>query len=122
MDKRETVMDSVCGTGGFLTAAIDYFRNQLEIHSSTAEKRAIEALIYGIEKLLKENGRAAVVLPDGFLFGDGIKGELKICCCAIASCTLSFACPRAYSRLTPPSRPAVLHQRCGVGQWHRAFP
>lgn len=30
-----------------------------------------------IEKLLKENGRAAVVLPDGFLFGDGIKGELK---------------------------------------------
>lgn len=30
-----------------------------------------------IKKLLKENGRAAVVLPDGFLFGDGIKGSLK---------------------------------------------
>jgi len=30
-----------------------------------------------IKKLLKENGRAAVVLPDGFLFGDGIKGTLK---------------------------------------------
>jgi type I restriction enzyme M protein len=30
-----------------------------------------------IKKLLKVNGRAAVVLPDGFLFGDGIKGTLK---------------------------------------------
>jgi type I restriction enzyme M protein len=30
-----------------------------------------------VKKLLKENGRAAVVLPDGFLFGDGIKGKLK---------------------------------------------
>lgn len=30
-----------------------------------------------IKKLLKENGRAAVVLPDGFLFGDGIKATLK---------------------------------------------
>ncbi|MCB1777826.1 MAG: N-6 DNA methylase [Candidatus Competibacteraceae bacterium] len=30
-----------------------------------------------IKKLLKDNGRAAVVLPDGFLFGDGIKATLK---------------------------------------------
>lgn len=30
-----------------------------------------------IKKLLKEKGRAAVVLPDGFLFGDGIKASLK---------------------------------------------
>lgn len=29
-------------------------------------------------KLLKVNGRAAVVLPDGFLFGDGIETRLKI--------------------------------------------
>ena len=29
LDKRETVMDPACGTGGFLTAAIDHFRNQL---------------------------------------------------------------------------------------------
>jgi len=160
LDKRETVMDPACGTGGFLTAAIDHFRNQLTAKSSAEDKRAIEALIYGIEKkqlphllcttnmllhgidvpsqiehkntlgigwnewsannkvdciitnppfggyeddgvgsdypadlrtretadmfmaliikkLLKENGRAAVVLPDGFLFGDGIKGALK---------------------------------------------
>src|SRR6201999_132204 len=30
-----------------------------------------------IKKLLKENGRAAVVLPDGFLFGKGTKSTLK---------------------------------------------
>lgn len=160
LDKRETVMDPACGTGGFLTAAIDHFRNQLTTKSSTEDKRAIEELIHGIEKkqlphllcttnmllhgidvpsqiehkntlgigwnewsannkvdciitnppfggyeddgvgsdypadlrtretadmfmalivkkLLKENGRAAVVLPDGFLFGEGIKGTLK---------------------------------------------
>ncbi|WP_202730434.1 class I SAM-dependent DNA methyltransferase [Achromobacter xylosoxidans] len=160
LDKRETVMDPACGTGGFLTAAIDHFRNQLTTKSSAEDKRAIEELIHGIEKkqlphllcttnmllhgidvpsqiehrntlgigwnewsandkvdciitnppfggyeddgvgsdypadlrtretadmfmaliikkLLKENGRAAVVLPDGFLFGDGIKGTLK---------------------------------------------
>jgi len=158
--KRETVMDPACGTGGFLTAAIDHLRNQLTAKSSPADKAAIEGLIRGIEKkqlphllcttnmllhgidvpsqiehrntlgvgwnewtandkvdciitnppfggyeddgvggdypadlrtretadmfmaliikkLLKENGRAAVVLPDGFLFGDGIKATLK---------------------------------------------
>ncbi|MEK8029157.1 N-6 DNA methylase [Pseudaquabacterium rugosum] len=158
--RRETVMDPACGTGGFLTAAIDHFRHQLTAKSSAADKAAIETLIRGIEKkqlphllcttnmllheidvpsqierkntlgvgwnewraqdkvdciitnppfggyeddgvgsdypadlrtretadmfmalivkkLLKENGRAAVVLPDGFLFGDGIKGTLK---------------------------------------------
>ncbi|WP_233980515.1 N-6 DNA methylase [Pectobacterium versatile] len=160
LDRRETVMDPACGTGGFLTAAIDHFRNQLTTRSSAEDKRAIEELIRGIEKkqlphllcttnmllhgidvpsqiehkntlgigwnewsasqkvdciitnppfggyeddgvgsdypadlktretadmfmalivkkLLKENGRAAVVLPDGFLFGEGIKGTLK---------------------------------------------
>jgi type I restriction enzyme M protein len=160
LDKREAVMDPACGTGGFLTAAIDHFRNQLTIKSSAEDKRAIEELIHGIEKkqlphllcttnmllhgievpsqiehrntlgigwnewsandkvdciitnppfggyeddgvgsdypadlrtretadmfmaliikkLLRENGRAAVVLPDGFLFGTGVKDVLK---------------------------------------------
>lgn len=158
--RRETVMDPACGTGGFLTAAIDHFRHQITTQSSAADKAAIEGLIRGIEKkqlphllcttnmllhgidvpsqierkntlgvgwnewrvhdkvdciitnppfggyeddgvgsdypadlrtretadmfmalivkkLLKEKGRAAVVLPDGFLFGEGIKGTLK---------------------------------------------
>jgi type I restriction enzyme M protein len=158
--QRETVMDPACGTGGFLTAAIDHFRHQITAKSRTVDKAAIETLIRGIEKkqlphllcttnmllhgidvpsqiehrntlgidwnewsalnkvdcvitnppfggyeddgvgrdypadlrtretadmfmalivkkLLKENGRAAVVLPDGFLFGDGIKATLK---------------------------------------------
>jgi type I restriction enzyme M protein len=160
LDKRETVMDPACGTGGFLTAAIDHFRHQITTKSRPEDKRAIESLIRGIEKkqlphllcvtnmllheidvpsqiehrntlgipwgkwspadrvdciitnppfggyeddgvgndypadlktretadmfmalivkkLLKVGGRAAVVLPDGFLFGDGIKGTMK---------------------------------------------
>ena len=160
LQKRETVLDPACGTGGFLTAAIDHFRHQRTEKSGAEDQHAIEELIYGkekkqlphllcvtnmllhgidvpsqiercntlgigwnewnaydkvdclitnppfggyeddgvgsdypadlktretadmfialiIKKLLKENGRAAVVLPDGFLFGDGIKGTLK---------------------------------------------
>ncbi|MDP2178077.1 type I restriction-modification system subunit M [Methylicorpusculum sp.] len=154
LDKREKVIDPACGTGGFLTAAIDHFRHQRE---KAEDEHAIQTLIHGIEKkqlphllcttnmllhgidvpsqiehkntlaigwndwnandrvdcvitnppfggyeddnvasgyhhptketadlfmqlivkLLRENGRAAVVLPDGFLFGDGIKAEIK---------------------------------------------
>lgn len=160
LDKRESVIDPACGTGGFLTATIDHFRKQLSTQSGPEDKRQIEALIRGIEKkqlphllcttnlllhgidvpsqidhkntlgigwnewtandkvdcvvtnppfggyeddgvgsdypadlrtretadmfmaliikkLLQEYGRAAVVLPDGFLFGDGIKATLK---------------------------------------------
>ena len=160
LDASEKVLDPACGTGGFLTAAIEYFGKQIDAKSRTKDKRKIETLIRGIEKkqlphllcttnmllhgidvpsqiehrntlgrpwndwgahekvmclvtnppfggyeddgvggdypaalctretadmfialivkkLLAENGRAAVVLPDGFLFGDGIKGTLK---------------------------------------------
>lgn len=160
LKKRESVLDPACGTGGFLTAAIDHLRTQITKKSSADDKRAIEDLIFGyekkqlphllcttnmllhdidvpnqidhrntlakpwnewsahdkhdciitnppfggyeddgvgadypadlrtretadmfmalmIKKLLKENGRAAVVLPDTLLFGDGIKGKLK---------------------------------------------
>lgn len=44
LDKRETVMDPACGTGGFLTAAIDHFRNQLTTKSNADDKQAIEEL------------------------------------------------------------------------------
>lgn len=157
LENGDTVMDPACGTGGFLTAAIDHFRNQ---RKSAEDEHKLQTLIRGIEKkqlphllcstnmllhgidvpsqiehkntlavgwnewsandkvacivtnppfggyedniagsdyppnlrtretadmfmaliikkLLKEGGRAAVVLPDGFLFGEGIKGTLK---------------------------------------------
>lgn len=160
LDKRETVLDPACGTGGFLTAVIDHFRTQISTESGVEKQLAIEELIRDIEKkplphllcttnlllhgievpsqierrntlaigwnewsahskvdcvvtnppfggyedegagsdypaelrtretadmfmaliikkLLKENGRAAVVLPDGFLFGEGIKNTIK---------------------------------------------
>jgi type I restriction enzyme M protein len=160
LDKRESVLDPACGTGGFLTASIDHMRSQINKKSSADDKHAIEELIFGFEKkqlphllcttnmllhdidvpsqidhrntlgkpwndwsaldkhdciitnppfggyeddgvgadypadlrtretadmfialiikkLLKVNGRAAVVLPDGFMFGEGIKGKLK---------------------------------------------
>ena len=157
LKSREKVLDPACGTGGFLTAVIDHFRNQLIAKSGVEDRKAIENLIRGIEKkqlphllcttnlllhgidvpsqvdhsntlavawndwsandkvdcvvtnppfggyeddkvgagyhhptketadlfmqlivkLLKDNGRAAVVLPDGFLFGDGIKAAIK---------------------------------------------
>ncbi|OMO28491.1 restriction endonuclease subunit M [Vibrio sp. 10N.222.47.A9] len=161
LDKKETVLDPACGTGGFLTAAIEHFRTQAKESSFDEENNEIEKLIFGIEKkqlphllcstnmlihglevpdqiehmntlgqrdwsewgakhqrdcvitnppfggyeddevgrdfpsdlrtketadmfmalivkkLLKDGGRAAVVLPDGFMFGGGIKGKLK---------------------------------------------
>jgi type I restriction enzyme M protein len=160
LKNKDVVLDPACGTGGFLTAAIDHLRNQRTTKSGAKEQKYIEEAIRGIEKkqlphllcttnmllhgidvpsqiehkntlgvgwnewsandkvdcvitnppfggyeddgvgsdypadlrtretadmfmalivkkLLKENGRAAVVLPDGFLFGDGIKATLK---------------------------------------------
>lgn len=160
LSKRDTVLDPACGTGGFLTAAIDHFGGQLSKKSSAADQKAIEACIHGIEKkqlphllcttnmllhgidvpsqiehrntlakpwndwlltervdcvitnppfggledagagddypsairtretadmfltlivkkLLRDGGRCAVVLPDGTLFGEGVKAKVK---------------------------------------------
>ena len=152
----EVVLDPACGTGGFLTCAIEHLREQAEtsadwkkLQSSIngVEKKALphllcttNMLLHGIEvplnikhdnmlsrpikdhqwrkkvdviltnppfggseedgiesnfpsayrtretadlflylivELLKDGGRAAVVLPDGTLFGEGIKTRLK---------------------------------------------
>ena len=162
LEKREKVLDPACGTGGFLTAAIEHFQTQTSDQDKLEDTQAtLEELIFGFEKkplphllcttnlllhgidtpsqiehrntletkwddwseadqkhcivtnppfggyeedsiggtyvadlrtretadmfmaliikkLLKDDGgRAAVVLPDGFMFGDGIKGKLK---------------------------------------------
>ncbi|MBA3016523.1 MAG: N-6 DNA methylase [Proteobacteria bacterium] len=50
LDKRETVLDPACGTGGFLTATIDHFEKQLTTKSSAEDKKAIAECIRGIEK------------------------------------------------------------------------
>lgn len=160
LDKRETVLDPACGTGGFLTAVIDHFNGQITKNSSAEDKKAVESCIQGIEKkqlphllcttnlmlngidvpsqiehrntlaipwndwshndkvdcvitnppfggmeedgvgadfpsdlhtretadmfltlivkkLLKDGGRGAIVLPDGTLFGEGVKAKVK---------------------------------------------
>lgn len=156
----EKILDPACGTGGFLTATIDYLNKQLDDSATSDDYAAIQNAIHGFEKkqlphllcttnmllhgidvpsqiehkntlakfwndwrgneqvdvivtnppfggmedndvgndfptafktretadmfltliikkLLKHNGRAALVLPDGFLFGEGIKGKIK---------------------------------------------
>jgi len=154
---EETVLDPACGTGGFLTCAIDhkrekYVKTKEDVDTLVKSIRGVEKkalphmlavtnmILHGIDtptnirhdntlarpykdygntdrvhvivtnppfggmeedgiennfpaqlrtretadlfvalmiKLLKEGGRAAVVLPDGFLFGEGVKTRLK---------------------------------------------
>lgn len=45
--------------------------------SNLRTRETADLFVALIIKLLKESGRAAVVLPDGFLFGEGIKTRLK---------------------------------------------
>lgn len=151
----ETVLDPACGTGGFLTCAIDHVRKQIDNPKATQtlqesirgiEKKPLPHLLcttnlmlngfdqpavsrgnmltksysdYGVKdqvniilsnppfggteedgteknfpkkfqtketadlflalfiKVLKKNGRAGVVLPDGTLFGEGVKTRIK---------------------------------------------
>ena len=151
----ETIMDPACGTGGFLTCALEHLEKQV---NSTEDRQKLQQSLFGIEKkplphllcttnlmlhgfdvpvvkrdnylnktysdwghqdkvnliltnppfggveedgtetnfpqkfrtketadlflaliirLLKDGGRAAVVLPDGTLFGEGVKTRLK---------------------------------------------
>ena len=97
----ETMADFACGTGGFLVSWIKRLEDQVE---TTEDSDAMHRSIYGIEKKqfpyhfpadlassetadlfmsvimyrLKAEGRAAVILPDGFLFGtDNTKVAIK---------------------------------------------
>lgn len=157
---HESVLDPACGTGGFLTAAIQHLSKQLTDTSSSEDKKSIEKsirafekkqlphllcttnmLLHGIDvpsqiehmntlgkpwndwgkqdkvdclitnppfggteedgvgtdypsdvktretadmfltlivrKLMKDGARGAIVLPDGSLFGDGVKNKIK---------------------------------------------
>lgn len=47
---RETVLDPACGPSGFLTATIDHFQKQLDMHSGPDVRRAIADCIRGMEK------------------------------------------------------------------------
>lgn len=156
LDKRETILDPACGTGGFLTCVIEHLRKQVKSPSGEAhiqkcftgiEKKHLphvlcmtNLLLHGIDvpfnvrhdntlsrpldewgskecvdvivtnppfggmeedgieanypvefrtretadlflvlimKLLKPGGRAGLVLPDGTLFGEGVKTRIK---------------------------------------------
>ena len=95
LKKRETILDPACGTGGFLTCAIEHLRKQAK---TEADEQFIQDCFHGIEsnfpsefrtretadlflvlimKLLKPGGRAGLVLPDGTLFGEGVKTRIK---------------------------------------------
>lgn len=155
----ETVFDPACGTGGFLTAVIDYIREETNQVKKPKDESKLQASIHGVEKkhlphilcttnmllhgidvpsqirhdntlsrplrdygpkdrvdvivtnppfggmeedgielnfpkafqtretadlflvlimhLLKDGGRGAIVLPDGTLFGEGVKTRIK---------------------------------------------
>ena len=55
LDKRETILDPACGTGGFLTATIEHLRGQLTKKSGAEDRAAIETAIAGIEKKHRRN-------------------------------------------------------------------
>ncbi len=84
----ETLFDPACGTGGFLTCAVRHMRQRyvkrpeddgiesnFPQHFQTRE--TADLFLALIVRLLKPGGRAAVVLPDGTLFGEGVKTRLK---------------------------------------------
>lgn len=73
-----------------------------------------------IIEVLADKGRAAVVLPDGTLFGEGVKTKIKSCSPKSATCIPLCACRTACLTRTPVSKPifcsspkASQPKRCG---------
>lgn len=64
--------------------------------------------------LLKDKGRCGVVLPDGFMFGDGVKAAIKKECWMSSVCTPLSACRRFSSPM-----PALIRICCSS---RRGFP
>ena len=79
---KETIYDPFCGTGGFLTEAFNYIKENNIINTDEdLEKLRFNTYYNGIAKNngdaacvlhclqnLKEGGRMALVVPEGFLF------------------------------------------------------
>ncbi len=74
-------------------------------------KETADLFLALIIRLLKPGGRAAVVLPDGSLFGEGVKTRLKEHLLEECSLTPSCVCPIPYSGRMPPSAPICCSSR-----------
>ena len=46
----EKILDPACGTGGFLTAIIDYIRDETSQVKKPAQEKKLQASIHGVEK------------------------------------------------------------------------
>ncbi len=82
---KEVICDPACGTAGFLVAAGEYLRERHEnlLHDAKLSEHFHHHLFHGFDfdntmlrigialflRLLKPGGRAAVIVPDGVLFG-----------------------------------------------------
>src|SRR5829696_1044151 len=88
----ETLLDPACGTGGFLVCAIEHLRKQAttEAHERTIQdciesnypadfrtRETADLFLVLLMRILKPGGRAGLVLPDGTLFGEGVKTRIK---------------------------------------------
>ena len=75
MDTKSKRYDSTFPRSVQLTQATDGIETNFPAAFRTRETADLFLVL--IMQLLKSNGRAALVLPDGFLFGEGIKTSIK---------------------------------------------
>lgn len=97
----ESVLDPPCGTGGFLNTLSrplkDWKTNERKdvivtnppfgdmeedgieknFPKATQTRETADLFLQLIIRILKPHGRAAIVLPDGTLFGEGVKTKIK---------------------------------------------
>jgi type I restriction enzyme M protein len=95
----ERILDPACGTGGFLTCALEHLRKQVKkieekeklppfggkeedgietnFPAAYRTKETADLFLVLIMHLLADGGRGGIVLPDGTLFGEGVKTRIK---------------------------------------------